>query len=160
MVNKQNNLVISDIEKNEGINSKPYVGPDYPLTEWYNVVRKKRISELNDSDISKFIRQGLFLKYIVPEALRRLRKDPTIGELYCGEVLAALHKIDDAFWKDNKFILHETQNLLTELMEEVDITKDFEWLYEDEEQEFYNRIKLLSERLSRAELNIIYKIGG
>lgn len=153
MGNTQNDLIISDIERNEGITGESYISPDYPLTEWYNVVKNKRISELNDSDVSKFIRQGLFLKYIVPEALKRLKKDPTIGELYCGEMLAALYKVNDTFWMDNEALLKEMQNLLNELSGESQVIKNLEWLYEGEEREFHDKIKLFGEKLSRVELN-------
>jgi hypothetical protein len=153
MENMQNDFIISDIERNEGINGELYISPDYPLTEWYNVVRNKRISELSDSDVSKFIRQRLFLIYVVPEVLKRLKKDPTIGELYCGEMLTALYKVEDAFWMDRGVLLEEAQNLLSELSGDKTINS-FEWLYEGEEQEFYNKIKLFSEKLSRIKFPI------
>lgn len=153
MENTKNNVIITDIEKNEGIDGEIYVSSDYPLTEWYNVVRNKSISELNDSDISKFLRQSLFLKYIVPEALNRLREDPTIGELYCGEMLTALYKVEDVFWKDNIALLKEAQNLLNELSEDSQVTINFEWLYEGEEREFHDKIKFFGEKLRRIEFN-------
>jgi len=149
MDNTKNDVIISDIERSEGINGETYISADYPLTEWYNVVRNKRISELSDSDVSKFIRQNLFLKYVVPEALKRLIKDPTLGELYCGEMLTALYNVDEAFWEVSEALLKETQNLLNELRGESQIIKNIEWLYEGEEQEFYNKIKLFDEKLSR-----------
>lgn len=153
MGNKQNDLIISDIERNEGIDYEPKINPDYPLTEWYNIVRDKSISKLNDSDVSIFIRQGLFLKYIVPEALKRLKRDPTIGELYCGEMMTALYKLSDTFWMESKSLLKEVQNLINELSGGSQIIKNIEWLYEGEEQKFHDKIKLFDEKLRRLELN-------
>lgn len=153
MENSKSYVIITDIEKNEGIDGEIYVSPDYPLTEWYNVVRNKSISELNDSDVSKFLRQSLFLKYIVPEALIRLRKDPTKGDLYCGEMLTALYKVEDVFWIDNNALLKEAQNLLNDLRGDSQVIKNLEWLYEGEEQEFQDKIKLFGEKLRRIEFN-------
>jgi hypothetical protein len=153
MNNIQNDMIISDIERNEGISEEINISPDYPLTEWYNVIRNKRISELYDSDVSKFIRQGLFLKYIVPEALKRLGKDPSIGELYCGEMLTALYKVDDTFWMESEALLKEAHNMLNLLSGDSQVIKNLEWLYEGEEREFHDKIKLFGEKLRRVELN-------
>lgn len=153
MDNTHNDLKISEIERNKGITCEPYISPDYPLTEWYNVIKNKHISELSDSDVSKFIRQGLFLNYIVPEALNRLRKDPTIGELYCGEMLTALYKVDETFWMNKEDLLKEIQNMLNALSGDCQVIKNIEWLYDGEEREFHDKIKLFREKLRRLEIN-------
>jgi len=75
-------------------------------------LRNKQISELDDGDVSRYLRQDLYPDYIVPEALKRLRKDPTAGVLYYGEMLNALRDIRDDFWQNNETLLKETQNLL------------------------------------------------
>jgi hypothetical protein len=143
----QNELTIRDIESMEGIIYEKSISHDDPLTKWYSVVRMKCISQLNEGDLARFIRQALFLKYIVPEALRRLRKEPTLGELYYGEVLAAICMINIDFWYSNKLILKEVRNLLNLLNGKNQTIKDFEWLYEGEELEFYDKIKLFREKL-------------
>lgn len=149
----ENKLTIAEIENYEGVKYEPDNNAEYPLVIWYNKIRSKYILELNDGDVAKLIRQELFLKYIVPEAIRRLKKNPTIGELYTGEMLTALYKLDNTFWIDNKALLKEVQNLLNELEEDSKAIKNLEWLYEGEKREFHDKVKLFDEKLSRMGLN-------
>jgi hypothetical protein len=136
------NILISDLEKGQGI-IEVDLDSRYALPIWYSKVREKRISQLTDGDIARFIRQDLFLEYIIPEAIKRLREDPTIGDLYYGEVIASLYRVEQAFWIDNFNI---TSELLKTLIE-INISEDFEWTYEGEEQEFYRKVNLLCKKL-------------
>ncbi len=121
------NVTIRDIEKLEGIE---YDGYDFEssLTVWYDKVRTKKLIELIDGDIARFIRQRIFLDYIVCEALDRIKLDPLIGEMFEGEVLINLAEIESDFWENNR----EVSNIAKTILENIDIKKSesYEFLFE------------------------------
>jgi hypothetical protein len=145
-------IKLSDLEKYDGIIYDPNVDIEqYALPSWYNKVRNNRIIDLEDNDIAICIRQSILLNYIVPEALTRLFKDPTIGHQYDGEVITALSRINDCFWKNNFTLIKETQRLLDEIISGKLISKDFKWMYDNQEHEFYDEINLFIEKLYKIE---------
>ncbi len=121
------NITIRDIEKLEGIE---YNGYDFEssLTVWYDKVRTKKLIELIDGDIARFIRQRIFLDYIVCEALDRIKLDPLIGEMFEGEVLINLAEIESDFWENNR----EVSNIAKTILGNIDIKKSesYEFLFE------------------------------
>lgn len=123
------NMLIKDLEEKQGI-LEVDLDSTYALPVWYSKVREKRISQLTNGDIARFIRQDLFLEYIIPEAIKRLREDPTIGDLYYGEVISSLYRVEQAFWIDNFNITSELLRILNDL----NIGADFEWTYDGEEK--------------------------
>lgn len=67
-----------------------FLQEDSSLTSWYKEIREVPIEELEIGDICRAIRQELFLPYVLPVAFRTAIDDVTAGELYDGELLAAL----------------------------------------------------------------------
>lgn len=138
-MNKNNNYLLSlkEIEKIEGIQRQTKVDPDSGLSIWYNEIRDIKISELTDGDIAKLIRQKIFLEHIVPEAIKRLNINATIGSMYDGEVLNAVASIKSSFWASNNKLLEVAKKLTELILSKSLIPIDFEWLTREDELEFY-----------------------
>lgn len=137
---------IKDLELRLGIEYEPQEVKGSALSIWYDMLRHKRIQELSDEDMTRLIRQNLYIPYIMPEVLARLKNNPTMGELYSGEMMEALSKLDNGFWSTqldavNK-LLFLTENIINNKTE-----IDYEWLYSEEECEFLNRVEKLREVL-------------
>lgn len=102
------------------------------LPAWYKSIRSKKVSQLSDGDLARFIRQGMYLEHILFECINRLYKNPCSGEKYDGELIEVISKnIDASFWIENEecrkhmsnFLSHFDSNVLLENYEELD---DFE----------------------------------
>ncbi|MWJ31912.1 MULTISPECIES: contact-dependent growth inhibition system immunity protein [Saccharibacillus] len=89
------------------------------LSNWYTHVRKKAISELTVEDICRFVRQNLYVSYILPYALEALQKDPTAGELYNGELLRAVSKVSNEFWVTHKELSENCCKIIIEAKQEL-----------------------------------------
>lgn len=139
------NKYIIDIEKELNVTYQREVEP-FGLPLWYDAVREKRINELTDGDIARFIRQNMYLNYIVPEALKRVKISPTIGDLYCGEILQSFAEVNFEFWQSNINILKEVY-LLIDKLDRKEFKIHCDWLYPEEEEEFLNKVKDLKRLL-------------
>jgi hypothetical protein len=71
------------------------------LEQWYERVRDKPLAEFSDEDLCIACRQELYLEWIVPRAISRIRINPLAGERYDGELLVALHSVPKQFWIDH-----------------------------------------------------------
>lgn len=68
------------------------------LERWYGDIRHKPISAFSDFDMARSVRQKMHLDLLLPLALARLKENPLAGELYEGELMAAVSGVDPAFW--------------------------------------------------------------
>jgi hypothetical protein len=84
----------------------PGEGSGSALEEWYDAVRLTPIGTFSDFDLSRTIRQRLYLEQVLPLAFRRLRRDPNAGDLYDGEMANAVSGIHKQFWEQHAD-LHE-----------------------------------------------------
>ncbi len=125
-------MSIEEIEKIEGIVYDSKYENEGTLPAWYKSIRKKKLSQLSDGDLARFIRQGMYLEHILFECVDRLYENPSSGEKYDGELIEALSKnVDKSFWKKNEeckklmnnFLSHFNSNVSLESYEELD---DFE----------------------------------
>lgn len=148
IINKFSNLTIEDIEEKDGITLQSFNDQKYPLDLWYQGVRNSKICELSDTDIARFVRQNLYLIYILPEVLSRISQNPFTGDIYSGELIASLVKIGDDFWFSNTILMKETKDLI-DSFNKNQLMNSFEWLYEGEEDEYLNRVLIIQEKLSR-----------
>ena len=74
--------------------------PRSALEQWYLAVRDVPLRQLGVPDLARAIRQGLFTDQLVPIAIDELTRDPLAGELYDGELVAAVaglakHQLSD-----------------------------------------------------------------
>lgn len=125
------NRKLKDIYKCESIKAE---GEIYPLQKWYNNLIEKRISEIEIADVLRMIRQKQFIDIAIFKAVYYLGKNPFSGELYEGELLEKLSTI-------NKDQLMEYKNeIITILSNALEENKKYEWLEEEEREEFKNII--------------------
>ena len=78
-----------------------YQPGDSALEEWYESIRDTPIEEFEDDDLCRAVRQQIFLSFLLPIAVSRLKNDPTIGGIYDGELLVSFRSLPPSFWKEN-----------------------------------------------------------
>ena len=142
------NLTIADIEQLEGLENRGEENPEVGLAIWYKGIRNKKLSELDDGDIAKAIRQKVFLKYLLPETINRIGKNPTLGSMYDGEVIDALAGIDEGFWMKNVDLRISYKKLTESIMAGKIELDSFNWTFDDDREQFDSNIKILSKKLN------------
>lgn len=143
-------LKIIQLEEKVGLQFDCLEGQDLSLPVWYNNVRKKRLLDLSDDDLIRFVRQNLFVDYIVFEGVYRLWNNPVMGSLYDGEFIAIISKLDKSFWKGNPTLKQKVLVFINSIKErEIDLQK-FEWFSEEDEQDFWKNISLLEKKITKS----------
>lgn len=89
------NIRFKDIERIESFVKQ---NNDSPLQIWYDNVREKRLSDFSIEDICKAVRQNLFIKYVMPKVITLLEENMLAGELYEGELIAAVTNMPVKEW--------------------------------------------------------------
>lgn len=102
----------------------------YPLQKWYNQLIDKTIQEINREDVAKMLRQKIFPDLAMTKAIEFLQEDPFAGELYEGEILAAIAKQETSLLAS---YARELQDVLSDALRKM---MAHEWLYDGEEEEF------------------------
>ncbi|UQZ32250.1 hypothetical protein C2I18_01025 [Paenibacillus sp. PK3_47] len=141
-----NELTIGEISKLEGFTEEVEVDEDVPLSVWYNSIQKKKIKNLNHGDIAKLIRQTMHLKYVIPEALNRLRLNPLAGYLGDGEIMEAIAQVNENEWEENSIVTSTISSFIDEFIRliknnELNLPEDRE-VYSDQEREEYYQLLL------------------
>lgn len=78
------------------------------------------LDEFTVEDLRLMIGQNFSFQYLVPLATEHLRKDIFAeGDLYPGDLLENVLKIDLEFWRDNKQMWGEIANLIKEKRSEL-----------------------------------------
>jgi hypothetical protein len=112
-------LTLEDIEKIKGFNHDEMNDEEsnkYPLPQWYNRIRNKKLADLSVSDLSRGLRQDIFLDYIGWEILYRLDSDILLGYFRDGELLTGiglLHK----HWEQDLALKQEVKRLISKVFE-------------------------------------------
>ncbi len=96
-------MTFRNLENQLGI-STSNAEPNSPLQSWYDSIRDKPIHAFSDEDLCKACRQELFLEFVVPITIDRLSANPLAGEMYDGELLAALASVTSEFWSKHKSV--------------------------------------------------------
>lgn len=116
-------------------------GEVYPLQSWYAQLINKNFEELEVLDVLRMIRQNEFLDLAISKAINYLKKNPFVGDMYEGEVLEKLSKLDISYLIT---YIDEIDNILKKALDE---SKTHEWLCEEEKDEFKELIKNFSKKL-------------
>lgn len=114
----------------------------YPLQKWYNQLIDKTYDELEIPDVTRMIRQDIFTQLAIAKAIEFLNKNPFCGELYEGEILEQLFKLD------THYLLDYSEKLLSILSKTLVINRDYEWLLEEERLEYKNLIEAFFKKIS------------
>ena len=92
-----------DITVCELINDKRIINHllEYRLT--YCVSLKKKLRELNRSEIWEYLREFVLLEYMIPLISRYIELCPLMpGAFFHGEFLCIIFRIDKTFWNEHK----------------------------------------------------------
>ncbi|ULO09204.1 hypothetical protein H1230_10765 [Paenibacillus sp. 19GGS1-52] len=142
-------LTINEICKIEGFHEEIVVEKRVPLSGWFAGIMDDKLKDLPNGSIARLVRQNFHLKYVIPEAILRLSKNPIAGKHYEGELINSINAIDNDFWKSNLILCKELKELLEKIeTKEINLPQDFEWFMEEEEQDYYENVR-----------NVILKIG-
>lgn len=102
------------IEEYEGNSWKEF---DYPtgLTKKVFDLRKKKLEELTPSDLRIAISQNVGRKYVVPLAIKILKKDLLLdADFYPGDLIESVLNISDDFWDDNLDLKENLKDLISD----------------------------------------------
>jgi len=91
------------------------------LVEKIFLLRKRKLKELSSDDIRILISQNIGLRYIIPEAIAKLKKNIFEEALYYpGDLLLTLLNIKNDYWQQNIMQREEFIALLNESKTEID----------------------------------------
>ena len=143
----KSDLRIIEIERMNGISYDEIHQGEGSLPQWYKSIRNCKVSQLNEGDLARLIRQDFYLDFIVAESIERLYKDPLLGEQFDGELIEALAmKVSRLFWKNNDKCRSNVNELLLSIKSSNFIEK-YEWLIEDDKVGFIKAVQQLSKNV-------------
>lgn len=112
---------------------------DFPteLVKKAFVLRKKKLKDLDASDLRVAIGQGVALPYTVPLAFEMLKDNLMVdADFYPGDILKSLLEIDEFFWKGHCSLWQEVNSLIES---RFDYIIHFEGLNEEIKNELLQR---------------------
>lgn len=101
---------LEDLERSKSSDLK-----EYPtnLIKRCHEYRKIPINRLTPEQLRTLIGQNIGLKYLVPITIELLSKDIlTAGDLYPGDLLERITKIEDTFWTENLVLKQQLSELI------------------------------------------------
>lgn len=102
----------------------------YPLQVWYNQLIDKTIQEITPGDVARMLRQKVLPGLAMTKAIELLQENPFVGELYEGEILAAIAMMESSS------VTSYTEELQAVLKDASERIAAYEWYYDGEEDEF------------------------
>lgn len=120
---KIKNLDLSKINKNSS------------LDKWFYEMIQKNVDGLTLKDISRMLRQEIYLDIALPVAYKMVLSDPFCGEMYVGEMIELLTRVYISYPNERE------KNFCTELIQKVQQQSDtFDWGSDYEKEEYGNLI--------------------
>ena len=89
-------LTFRDLDENIDLQT-----PTSALEKWYIDVRDIKLKMLTVGQLARACRQDVFSEFIVPFCLNELENDPLAGDMYDGELVLALKKEHQSYWRDH-----------------------------------------------------------
>lgn len=83
-----------------------------PLEKWFEGVLDIPLENLDVGDVCRAVRQKVCLDQLMPRILALLTEDPLAGEIYDGELIAALATIKSNELHDQKETFIRIKNLI------------------------------------------------
>lgn len=109
-------LRITDIETILGVDGSMQ-DTRWPLPRWYLSIRDKHLCELSEGDIARLIRQRIYLDFVIPEAVARLRRNPIAGDMCFGEILWVLARVEVDYWRQHR----DLKSLVSDLAQSAEV---------------------------------------
>lgn len=114
--------------KNLDINK---INRDSPLDKWFYEMVQKNVDELTLKDISRMLRQEVYLDIALPIACKMVLSDPFCGEMYVGEMIELLKRVYISYPNKKEKIF------CTELIQKVQQQSEtFDWGSDYEKEEY------------------------
>lgn len=85
------------------------------LDEWFNEIIDIPLSELSVGDISRLIRQQVFICEILPYALNILSLDPLAGDSYDGQLISSLATLRKSDIEKCPFSFNEIKIIINQI---------------------------------------------
>jgi CDI immunity proteins len=83
-------------------------------------LRRKSLIEFTVEDLRIMIGQGIGLPFLVPLAIERLETDPLAeGDLYAGDLLAAVLRVDKSFWREHADCFERMRRIVSRAKESL-----------------------------------------
>jgi hypothetical protein len=83
------------------------------LTKRCIQLTKIPIADFAIEDLRIMIGQGFGLTYLIPLAIEKLKENILVeGDLYPGDLLSSILKIDKRFWGENKQLLSDLKTII------------------------------------------------
>ncbi len=108
---------------------KEEVQETYALDEWYNNLINKDSTELDIIDLSRMIRQNIFIELAIDKSIEVLKINSLEGDVYDGHLLELLFSVDVEKIAEQKEPLKEVLLDVKENVEKDDFI-DVEHFYE------------------------------
>lgn len=107
------------------------INRDSPLDKWFHEMIQKNVDELTLKDISRMLRQEIYLDIALPIAYKMALSDPFCGEMYVGEMIELLTRVYISYPNERD------KNFRTELIQKVQQQSDtFDWGSDYEKSEY------------------------
>jgi hypothetical protein len=84
-------------------------------------LRKTKLKDYTIGDLRLMIGQQIGLEYLVPLALETLAINPFVeGDLYNGDLLEKVLRIDKQFWNQNEDLLFELNEIISDVKSTIE----------------------------------------
>lgn len=116
----ENNWRFKSIESLEKVSyGEPKTAPTSLIETCLQLV-KIPVGKLSIEDIRELLVQQIGPFFLVPLALEHLTENIFIsGDLYDGDLLHSIVTLDKPFWRENKHLWHEVNNLIKDRRTEI-----------------------------------------
>lgn len=114
-----------------------------PMHDWYNDLINKTYNQLDLFDVTRMLIQKIFLKMALTKSIDFLEENPFIGQRYEGELMELLYKQKMSHLKPYE---KSIQSILSNALVK---NKTYDWLCEEEREEFSNLIDLFQIKLQK-----------
>ncbi len=109
---EQRNKTLQDLE------GQDWGEPPFPsyLVRTCHALRRKPLHDFTIEDLRIMIGQNISPNYLIPLALEQLRRDPLVaGDLYPGDLLAAVLKVESGFWHAQPQLRRTVQEIVDQI---------------------------------------------
>ncbi len=108
---------------------------------WYKNLINKTYTQLDLFDVTRMLIQNMFLDIAVKKAIEYLKINPFCGQRYEGELIELILKIDSSYLESHK------EEIKIILNDATNKNVNYEWLVEEERQEFSDLLNILGTKL-------------
>lgn len=100
---------------------------EWPLQRWFAAVCDLPLDSFTVEDLARACRQGLYPEAVIPRCLEVLAGEPLAGELYDGELLAAVLGVPRNYWRqaplEQEQCLRSVAQIASRQTEDTDLLK-------------------------------------